>query len=79
MVSEGISSADGVEWLSEVDHDGPGDSILVVVAHPDDAEFMVSGTVARWTREGREVNYVLCTNGVKPRQRPDDMISIGCG
>lgn len=38
---------------------------LIVVAHPDDAEFGVSGTVARWTREGRQVVYVVCTSGEK--------------
>lgn len=37
--------------------------ILVVVAHPDDAEFAVAGTVARWTRESRQVVYVVCTSG----------------
>ncbi|MCC6177371.1 MAG: PIG-L family deacetylase [Chloroflexi bacterium] len=40
-------------------------SVLVVVAHPDDAEFMASGTVAKWAREGKEINYVLCTAGDK--------------
>lgn len=39
--------------------------ILVVAAHPDDAEFGVAGTVARWVGEGREVVYVVCTNGEK--------------
>jgi LmbE family N-acetylglucosaminyl deacetylase len=39
--------------------------ILVVAAHPDDAEFGVAGTVARWTKEGRQVVYVVCTNGEK--------------
>lgn len=39
--------------------------ILVVVAHPDDAEFGVAGTVARWVREGKEVVYVVCTSGEK--------------
>ena len=39
--------------------------ILVVAAHPDDAEFGAAGTVARWTREGKTVVYVLCTNGEK--------------
>lgn len=39
--------------------------VLVVAAHPDDAEFGVAGTVARWTREGKTVVYVVCTNGEK--------------
>ena len=38
---------------------------LVVTPHPDDAEFGVAGTVARWVREGKEVIYVVCTNGDK--------------
>ncbi|HVB14310.1 MAG TPA: PIG-L deacetylase family protein [Candidatus Dormibacteraeota bacterium] len=36
---------------------------LVVVAHPDDAEFGAAGTVALWTDQGIEVNYVICTDG----------------
>ena len=36
---------------------------LVVFAHPDDAEFGLSGTVARWTREGTIVEYVCVTDG----------------
>ena len=39
--------------------------ILVVAAHPDDAEFGVAGSVARWTAEGRAVVYVVCTSGEK--------------
>ena len=38
---------------------------LVIAAHPDDAEFGVAGTVARWSREGRSVGYVVCTSGDK--------------
>ena len=38
---------------------------LVVTPHPDDAEFGVAGTVAQWTQQGKEVVYVLCTNGNK--------------
>lgn len=37
--------------------------ILVIVAHPDDAEFGCAGSVARWVEEGREVFYCLVTNG----------------
>lgn len=36
---------------------------MVIVAHPDDAEFSCAGTVARWIKEGAEVVYVLCTSG----------------
>ncbi len=38
---------------------------MVVVAHPDDAEYGCSGSVAKWCREGYEVVYVLCTDGSK--------------
>jgi LmbE family N-acetylglucosaminyl deacetylase len=39
--------------------------ILVISPHPDDAEFGVAGSVAKWTREGKIVVYVVCTNGDK--------------
>jgi len=39
--------------------------VLVVAAHPDDAEFGAAGSVARWSREGRRVVYVVCTDGEK--------------
>ena len=38
---------------------------MVVVAHPDDAEFSSSGTAAKWCAAGWEVVYVLCTDGSK--------------
>ena len=38
---------------------------MVVTAHPDDAEWSCSGSVAKWTREGWDVIYVLCTDGSK--------------
>lgn len=38
---------------------------MVVVAHPDDAEYGCSATVAKWCRLGWEVVYVLCTDGSK--------------
>jgi LmbE family N-acetylglucosaminyl deacetylase len=37
--------------------------ILCVSAHPDDNEFTIAGSVARWTREGREVAFCLVTTG----------------
>ncbi len=39
--------------------------VLVVIPHPDDAEFWCAGTVARWISEGASVHYVLCTDGGK--------------
>ncbi len=38
---------------------------MVVTPHPDDAEYGVAGTVARWIGEGKDVVYVVCTNGDK--------------
>lgn len=35
---------------------------LVIVAHPDDAEFGSAGTVAKWAQEGWNVTYVICTD-----------------
>jgi len=39
--------------------------IMVITPHPDDAEYGVAGTVARWVKEGKRVVYVVCTNGDK--------------
>jgi LmbE family N-acetylglucosaminyl deacetylase len=38
-------------------------SILCISAHPDDNEFTIAGSVARWTGEGREVVFCLVTSG----------------
>jgi LmbE family N-acetylglucosaminyl deacetylase len=35
---------------------------MVVVAHPDDAEFGCGGSVAKWAREGWHVVLVVCTD-----------------
>ncbi len=39
--------------------------ILVITPHPDDAEFGASGTVAKFTHQGKSVAYVVVTNGDK--------------
>ena len=56
--------------MQPIERLGPGDRIMVVVAHPDDAEFMCSGSVAKWTGEGKEVVYVLATSGDKGSDDP---------
>ena len=43
----------------------PHSRAMVVFAHPDDADWGCSGTVAKWTRLGWEVVYVMCTDGSK--------------
>ena len=45
-------------------------SALVLVAHPDDAEFMCGGTVAAWSANRCEVHYVVCTDGSAGSNEP---------
>ncbi len=39
------------------------DRALVIVAHPDDADFWAGGTVALWTASGVAVSYLVLTDG----------------
>src|SRR6266699_6117915 len=39
------------------------DRAVAVVAHPDDLEYGVASAVARWTRQGKQVSYLLATRG----------------
>ncbi len=41
----------------------PPERLLVIAAHPDDIEFVCSGTVAKWVGKGTEARYVLATSG----------------
>lgn len=43
----------------------PIERVLVVTAHPDDAEFGAGGTVAKLVREGKQVTYCIVTSGNK--------------
>jgi LmbE family N-acetylglucosaminyl deacetylase len=45
-------------------------SALVLFAHPDDAEFMCGGTVAKWAKAGCEVHYAVCTDGSAGSNEP---------
>jgi LmbE family N-acetylglucosaminyl deacetylase len=42
---------------------GVPESAMVIVAHPDDAEFTMAGTVAAWVKQDCRVVYVICTDG----------------
>jgi len=54
--------------------------VIVVIPHPDDAESRMAGTVARWTFEGKDVIYVVCTNGDKgtndPNTTPEELARV---
>src|SRR5680860_1298106 len=43
--------------------DGEVGRVLAIVAHPDDLEYGASAAIARWTRAGNPVAYVLATRG----------------
>lgn len=52
--------------------------VLVISAHPDDAEFAFGGTVARLVESGSEVTYVVCTDGTLGGEDPDiDAADLG--
>lgn len=59
--------------------EGPA-SALVIMAHPDDAEFLCAGTIARWCAEGWDVRYVVVTGGDKgthdPTMHPEMLAAI---
>ena len=54
-----------------VENQEPFHKAMVIMAHPDDAEWTCSGTVAKWCAEGWDVVYVLCTDGSKGSSDPD--------
>jgi len=55
----------------ESQEEKPYSRAMVVMAHPDDADWVCSGTVARWCAQGWEVVYVLCTDGSKGSDDPE--------
>jgi LmbE family N-acetylglucosaminyl deacetylase len=44
-------------------HTDRPERLLVITAHPDDADFGVAGAVARWVRDGTVAHLVCCTSG----------------
>jgi LmbE family N-acetylglucosaminyl deacetylase len=44
-------------------HDARPGRVMVIVAHPDDADFGPAGTIARWVRAGSVAHLVCCTRG----------------
>jgi len=50
---------------SSILHSPEGQRILVVIAHPDDAESFCGGTLALLAKEGRDIEYLVITKGDK--------------
>lgn len=44
--------------------------VLVIVAHPDDAEFGAGATIARWVDMGSDVRYLVLTDGASGSADP---------
>lgn len=70
MTAHNDASAPSLTRLD--DHDFQ--RVLVVVAHPDDAEYGTSAAVAMWTERGIEVGYLLVTAGEAGMQRPPEEV-----
>ena len=47
------------------------DRVLAIGAHPDDIEFGCGATLARWAREGAQVELLVLTDGSKGSWEPD--------
>ena len=44
--------------------------VMVIFAHPDDAEVQCAGTIALWVEAGKRITYVVLTKGDKGTQDP---------
>ncbi len=44
---------------------------MAIFAHPDDADFLCAGTMAKWVKQGTEVILVVITDGSKGSEDPD--------
>ncbi len=60
--------------MSEQEHER-NKVAMVIVAHPDDAEFGAAGTIATWVRDGWDAYYVICTDA--SGGGPDDATDVG--
>ncbi len=54
--------------------------VMVIFAHPDDAEVQCAGTIALWAGAGKKITYVVLTRGDKGTQDPsmagDELVQI---
>lgn len=54
--------------------------VLVISPHPDDAEFGAAGSVVNLVRQGKEVVYIVCTDGSKGTDNintlPEELVEV---
>ena len=54
--------------------------VMVIFAHPDDAEVQCAGTIALWAEGGKKITYVVLTRGDKgthdPSMAGDELVQI---
>ena len=56
--------------MSQPTQPNPRPRVMAIFAHPDDAEFICSGTIARFVESGYRAQYVLATSGDKGSDDP---------
>ncbi len=66
--------------MSTIQPPAPSQRIMVIMAHPDDVDFICAGTVAVYTAAGARVEYVLATSGNRgshdPEMTPEKLAAI---
>ncbi len=58
-----VTDTQGADSTLKTAHEERPERVLVIAAHPDDADFGVAGTIARWTSAGSVARLVCCTSG----------------
>ena len=59
------------DTVAAADHTWRPARFMIIVAHPDDADFGPAGTAARWIDAGSEGWLVCCTSGDQGGEDPD--------
>jgi LmbE family N-acetylglucosaminyl deacetylase len=78
VTDTGPSQPDAQDAARDAAHDWRPERFMVIVAHPDDADFGPAATAARWIDEGSLGWLVCCTSGDQGGEDPDqDPLVLG--